>query len=121
MKLTVGRLVESAAALELEILREDSTAKKNSAAMDQDSPSTILSAKWISEKALKWASFPKNNSKRWRARWDLNPGPPAPQADVIFQARLRAHDQLQADLILVLFSEELGAIYFYHVSVESRR
>ena len=63
MKLTVGRLVESAAALELEILREDSTAKKNSAAMDQDSPSTILSAKWISEKALKWASFPKKQFK----------------------------------------------------------
>ena len=41
--------------------------------------------------------------------------------DVIFQARLRAHDQLQADLALILFSEELGAIYFYHVSVESRR
>jgi hypothetical protein len=27
----------------------------------------------------------------WRARWDLNPGPPAPQASVIIRTRLRAH------------------------------
>jgi hypothetical protein len=26
----------------------------------------------------------------WRARWDLNPGPPAPQASVIIRTRLRA-------------------------------
>src|SRR5208283_4807278 len=27
---------------------------------------------------------------RWRARWDLNPGPPAPQAGVIIRTRRRA-------------------------------
>ena len=43
-----------------------------------------------SETGFKTGLFFKSNSKRWRARWDLNPGPPAPQADVIFQARLRA-------------------------------
>ena len=26
----------------------------------------------------------------WRARWDLNPGPPAPQAGVIIRTRRRA-------------------------------
>ena len=28
--------------------------------------------------------------KSWRARWDLNPGPPAPQAGVIIRTRRRA-------------------------------
>jgi hypothetical protein len=28
--------------------------------------------------------------KGWRARWDLNPGPPAPQAGVIIRTRRRA-------------------------------
>jgi hypothetical protein len=31
------------------------------------------------------------SKKKWRARWDLNPGPPAPQASVIIRTRLRAH------------------------------
>jgi hypothetical protein len=30
--------------------------------------------------------------KGWRARWDLNPGPPAPQAGVIIRTRRRAPD-----------------------------
>ena len=28
---------------------------------------------------------------KWRARWDLNPRPPAPQAGVIIRTRRRAH------------------------------
>ena len=27
----------------------------------------------------------------WRARWDLNPRSPAPKADTLIRARLRAH------------------------------
>jgi hypothetical protein len=28
----------------------------------------------------------------WRARWDLNPGFSAPEADALIRARLRAHE-----------------------------
>jgi hypothetical protein len=30
----------------------------------------------------------------WRARWDLNPGPPAPQAGVIIRTRRQAQPVL---------------------------
>ena len=33
--------------------------------------------------------------KGWRARWDLNPGFSAPEADALIRARLRAHKSKQ--------------------------
>ncbi len=47
--------------------------------------------------------------EKWRARWDLNPGPPAPQAGVI----IRQHGKNPAilDLSIVLDDEPAYAEY----------
>ncbi len=43
---------------------------------------------WLSKDVL---NVLVGGKEKWRARWDLNPGPPAPQASVIIRTRLRAH------------------------------
>jgi hypothetical protein len=42
-----------------------------------------------------------NSSGGWRARWDLNPGFSAPEADALIRARLRARG-LQTKHVLVI-------------------
>ena len=45
------------------------------------------------------------NKGKWRARWDLNPGPPAPQAGVII--RQHGKNPVILDLTIVLDDEPL--------------
>ena len=59
----------------------------------EDRPRTVLTRPiQASEKGLENDCFSKTGSYLWRARGDLNPGSPAPQASVLILARLRAQN-----------------------------
>ena len=51
----------------------------------------------------------RNVGVEWRARWDLNPGPPAPQAGVII--RQHGKNPMILDLTIVLDDEPAYAEY----------
>src|SRR4030066_1846548 len=64
--------------------------------------------------------FLQKRRKNWRARWDLNPGPPAPQASVIIRTRLRAPQHgfcwiTTLAVLLLKFPEKANALLLHYV------
>ena len=57
----------------------------------EDRPRTVPNESYIQIENSPFQAPFQESIIGWRARWDLNPGSPAPQASVLIQTRPRAH------------------------------